>query len=185
MTEKQLWILITSVLQAGLTAAGFNATNPNAAGFVEVRQGAQPTLTGRPAGLAVLFNEIGGNRYGWVQRTDVVPVHTESQKMESTFQISALAPQDVSSLTWATDPTAKDLVTRAAAIMQSSATIAALQAQHVGIYRVREVREVYFQNDRDQQETIPSADFTLSWNLVDTATVEPIVPPIVAHDYPV
>lgn len=181
MTEKQLFQLICDLLSAGFVLAGFNVTDPANAKYVDIRQGEQPTITGRPKGMAVLLTSLHDHRYGWVQRKDEWDadqqkmIHTEAQKMESTFQLSTLAPQNPQSPTFVTDPTAADLAYRASAILQSSATLAALKTAKVGIYRITEIRKPNFmENDRDQFEQSPSFDFTLNYTNTDT-TEGPVI----------
>lgn len=181
MTEKELWALIFSVLTAGFTAAGYNATNPAAPGYVNIKQGDQPTLTGRPDGMAVLVSRISSRRYGWVRRSDVWDadlskmVHTEAQKMETTFQVGALAPQNPNSPTFLADKTAADLVMRAAAVLQSTVTLRAFKEAGVGVFRVTDIREPEMaENDQDKFEATPSFDFTLNYTNSDV-TEEPAV----------
>ena len=61
-----------------------------------------------------------------------------------------------------------------ASILQSSATIAAFEAQGVGIYHIGDVRNPYFTDDKDRFEASPSLDFTLTHKQV-VATTTPVV----------
>lgn len=192
MTEKQLYALIFAILNPGFVAAGFNVTDPAHANYVDIRQAYQPTITGRPDGKAVLVSNAPARRYGSPRRTDEfidtpppgLMRHTEKQKMLASFQVDALAPQNPASGTFATDPTAADLVNRAAVILQSSVAIDAFLVAGVGIDRITDIRQPNFQDDRDKFEAVPSFDFTLNYDLVDVTEV-PIVTRIEEGIYPI
>lgn len=98
-------------------------------------------------------------------------VHTETQQYETTFQFSALATQNPAT---PTQYTASDVVNLIASILQSSVTIAALQAHGVGIERITDVRNPYFLDDRDRYEASPSFDVTVTHKQV-VVTTTPIV----------
>jgi hypothetical protein len=88
-------------------------------------------------------------------------VHTETQRYETTFQLSALATQDPST---PMQLTASDLVNFAAAVVQSDAFIEAIEAQGVGVLKIFDIRNPYFTDDRGQFEASPSFDFVLCHN---------------------
>jgi hypothetical protein len=88
-------------------------------------------------------------------------VHTETQRYETTFQISALATQDPST---PMQLTASDLVNFAAAILQSDSFIQAIEAQGVGVLKIFDVRNPYFTDDRGQFAASPSFDLCLTHN---------------------
>jgi hypothetical protein len=98
-------------------------------------------------------------------------VHTELQKYETTFQISALATQNP---TTPTQYTASDIVNLIAYILQSSVAINTFQASNVGIERIMDVRNPYFMDDRQRFEASPSLDFVLAHDQIIT-TATPIV----------
>lgn len=158
MTDNQLIQLFLPIIQAGLIVDGF-------AGVI-VKQANQPTQQGVNSSPTVYFTMIDKRRYGYLGRfyawdsDDSVMVHTESQYMESTFQVSALVRQ------FPTTPnqyTANDLVYEVSNIMQSDSTLDLLNAAGVGILRVTDIRNPYFTDDRDQFEAVPSFDFTLTY----------------------
>ena len=68
-------------------------------------------------------------------------VHTEMQRYATIFQISALATQDPAT---PMQLTASDLVNFAAAVAQSDGFIQAIEAQGVGVLRIGEIRNPYF-----------------------------------------
>ena len=85
--------------------------------------------------------------------------YTETEQYITTFQASALAtqnPADTESLT------ASDILNLAAYVLQSGATIAALEEQGVGILAISQVRNPYFADDRVRYEASPSFDFQIS-----------------------
>jgi len=158
---------IFTVLQAGLTAQGY-ATVQLAASF-------QPTNQGVNTPPTIFLFKIGDHRYGFLERTDVwdvdteTMVHTETQIYETMFQISALSIQNPATATTST-PTASDLANVAASIMQSDVTRLALNAQGINIYRITDVRNPYFMDDKNRFEASPSFDFTVQHQQVVTTT---------------
>ena len=157
MTDNQLIRLFLPIINAGLLIDGFKG--------VSVMQSNQPTMQGINTSPTVYFYKISDHRYGFLRVADVwdsinnVMVHTETQQYETTFQVSALVLQ---SPTNAAQYTASDLVNEVAAIMQSAATVVALEAQGVGILRIQDVANPYFMDDRDNFEASPSFDFVLT-----------------------
>lgn len=99
-------------------------------------------------------------------------VHTETQRYETTFQISALATQDPST---PMQLTASDLVNFAAAIVQSNAFIEAIEAQGAGILKIFDVRNPYLTDDRGQFEANPSFDLCLTHNQTIISTVPVLI----------
>jgi hypothetical protein len=180
---------------------------------VPVLQAYQPTMQGVNTAPALYIHKIGDQRVGfprkrskWVTTYSQLEtesdqgiatesgigvdadgtqqssmVHTETQRYVTTFQISALATQDPST---PMQLTASDLVNFAAAVVQSDAFIQAIEAQGVGVLKVFDVRNPYFQDDRGQFEASPSFDMTLCHNMVIVSTV-PILVSETLKIYPV
>jgi hypothetical protein len=73
-----------------------------------------------------------------------------------------------------TQYTASDILNLIASILQSDASIAAFQAQGVGVLRVTGVRNPYFLDDRQQNEACPSLDVTFTHKQV-VASTAPVV----------
>lgn len=157
MLDNVLIQLILSTIIAGEAAAGIPGT--------PIKQAFQPTLQGVNTQPTAYLYKVGDRRVGFVSRNDVWDedtnqmVHTESQIYETTFQISALATQNPKT---PTQYTASDVLNLIASILQSSAAVAAFEAQGVGIERITDVRNPYFLDDREQNEAAPNMDFTLS-----------------------
>lgn len=151
MLERALNTLVRAALLAEFPAG------------VAVEQRFQPTTTGVNSAPTIFFQTIiPARRVGWVGRkeTGEEMVHTETQWMETTLQIGALAwvapdaPDDAL--------TAVDLCRMAADILQGDRGLAVLGAHRVRPLRIGEVRNTYFTNDRDQFEASPSFDVVLS-----------------------
>lgn len=167
MLDNQLIQLFLPIIKNGLVADGF--------GEVLTQQKDQPTQQGIPRGPTVYFQKLHDHRYGWVganpQWNGSLEHNTEIQWHETTFQISTLVVQNP--LT-PNQYTAADLANEVASIMQSEATQAILMAQNVGLLRVTEITNPYFQDDRDQFEATPSFDLVLTHLETRVSTV-PVV----------
>lgn len=168
MTENQLAILIRSTLLQLLAGQGL-ADLPVLAGY-------QPTGQGR-AQRGIYFFPVTDTRYGWQQRKDVFnpetgdQVHTESQIIESLFQVQGFAPSSPADLE---APTARDLTNLAAMLIASQPFVQALAKQGAGVQRITAVRSPFFKNDAGQFEASPSFDFTVSHKRSITQTTPSI-----------
>jgi E217 gateway protein gp29 len=169
MTENELIRLFLPIINAGLVADGFSG--------VTVKQSNQPTLQGANTNPTVYFYKLFDKRYGFLRRDSAwnastqVMTHTETQMYETSFQVGAMVSQDPNT---PDQYTASDLVNEVSAIMQSDATRGTLVASNVGILRVTEVRNPYFQDDHDKFEAFPSFDFTLTHRQTRVGT-DPVV----------
>jgi hypothetical protein len=169
LQDNALIALLINVIIAGESAANIAGT--------PVKQAFQPTSQGANSIPTAYLYKIGDQRIGYVARRDCwdkpggVMMHTETQQYATTFQISALAQQNP---TTPTQYTASDILNLVASILQSSVTIAALEAQNVGILHIGEVRNPYFQDDYQRNEASPSMDVVLTHRQV-IVTQTPIV----------
>lgn len=168
MTDNDLATLLRATLLTRLAAAGL--------GSVLVVAANQPTTQGRTDSATLYFFPVTDARYGWQHRkgeynngTDEFD-YTESQWVESTFQVFALAPQDPANLAL---PTPKDILHTAALVMNGQKFIQALRGAGVGMQRIGPLRNPFFTNDRQQFEASPSFDFTVSHKrtIIDTDPV--------------
>ncbi|UNY40196.1 hypothetical protein KLEP174_gp14 [Pseudomonas phage vB_PcuM_ KLEP17-4] len=156
MNDNQLTALIRTQLLAGLSRLSLTS---------EVLGNQQPTTQGRTTVATLYFSAINEQRYGWqYSRTEFLPLtetleREEAQWVRTTYQVTALAPQDPSDLTI---PTPKDLLRSASLIINGQSFVQAMTAQGVGIERVTELRNPYFVNDQGQFEASPSFDFTVT-----------------------
>lgn len=170
MLDYQLIELFLPIINAGLIARGYTG--------VIVTSNYQPTTQGVNTPSTVYFYKVGDYRYGWVKREDVwdplssTMKYTEVQDYETTFQISALVISNPSTISY----TASDLVNVVSAIMQSRDTIATLEAAGVGIYRVTNILNAPFVDDKDRFEFIPSFNFTLTHKQVNIITDQTLTP---------
>lgn len=168
MNDNALFRLIIATLGAGMTAAGST---------IAIQQSYQPTQQGVKTAPCLYIHKVGDRRAGWPARTDVYDsdtddmVHTEIEQYETTFQISSLATQNPADTS---AKTASDWLNLAAYVLQSNNTVNTFEAQGVGIYSVKEVRNPYFVDDRDQNEASPNFDFTLTHKQIIVTRV-PIV----------
>lgn len=167
MNENALKILLRQAILNGLTL--FDITG------VSVEQSYQPRTMGTNQLPTVFFHKISDYRYGFNRREDKWDfdndemVHTELQKMETSFQINALTKTDP------TDPTQQtvtDLLNAVAEILAHDSTRAFLLAQNVGILRVTNLTNPFFSDDRDQNESSPSFDVVLTHEFVRRTTSE-------------
>lgn len=117
------------------------------------------------------LNRIAGNIASTEMQSAGTYTWTETQQLLSLFQITALSTQDPAN---PNQLTASDLANLAAHIMQSTDTVAQLEAKGIGVLKVKQVRNPYFVDDRQRYEASPSFDFTIS-NQQTTITGVPIV----------
>lgn len=156
MLEQALFALVRATLLAELPAG------------VAVKQTYNPVTVGVPS-TPTLFMQtiIPARRVGWLGRRDRnTPTenmtHEETQWLETTLQISALARRDPADPNFLTLPGAADYAQTAADILQGDKGLAALAVQGVRPLRITEVRTVQFVNDAQQYEANPSFDIVLS-----------------------
>lgn len=156
MTDNALIRIFFPLIKSGLTANGITAT---------MRQSYQPTEQGAESGAALYFFKVGDKRIGHPKRSSAwnsllgKEIDTDTQLHESTWQISAWVRQTPTS-----DQTASDVLAITAMYMQGAQFVEALKAAGVGILRVTDLRNPYFKDERDQFQSSPSFDFTISYN---------------------
>lgn len=157
MTKNELGIALRSNILAGLIKHGLST--------VQVIENYQPTQQGRVSSPVIYFHALPEYRYGWQHRKrkydDVENkiTTTETQWIESSYQIYALAPENPLNLNL---PTAVDLVSAAAMVCNSETFAVAMRKAGAGVQRITQIRNPYFVNDRGQFEASPSFDITLS-----------------------
>lgn len=164
MTDNELFgLLIFPVINAGLILDGFTG--------VTTLQAYQPTQQGVPTGPSVYISKQGDHEYGWIRRGQVwsgtAEILTEVQQVETTFNVQSLVIQDPANPSY----TASDLANEIVAILQSTQTIEIYKSFGVGILRVTDITNVYFDDDRDQFEAVPSFNFILSHSRTRITTI--------------
>ena len=140
---------------------------------IPVIQAFQPRQQGVNDEPTIFLYKVGDRRYGYPYQGDVwdtdssTIVHTQLQKYETTYQISALAIQDPS-ITGAN--TASDILNLVACALSDITIINTFEAQDVGILRITDVRNPYFTDERGRFESSPSMDITLTHERIITST---------------
>lgn len=171
MDDKALSILIRTQLLAVMQAT----TGLSSVGLA---RNYQPTQQGAATGAYVYFAKLFDRRYGHVERREVWNQtagafdHVERQQYETTYQFTAMVPQNAAS---ATELSESDILNRVSGIMQSDAMLAAFQAAGVGILRVTEVRNPYMLDDRDLYEAMPSFDLVVTHKRQTVTTLPAVV----------
>lgn len=97
--------------------------------------------------------------------------YSEIQQYASTFQLSGLSTQNPSNIE---SLTASDIVNLGAYVLQNQQTIAAFEAQGVGILAIQDIRNPFFSDDRQRYEASPSLDFTITHKQTIITTI-PII----------
>lgn len=152
MLDNALIGLVASYLDAASAAAGWN---------YPVIQKNQPTPQGIPYEPAIFLEKLFDHHYGYpaisysYQESTNQFDTTESQIVETTFQISAFVIQEPADLTI---PTASDVVHYLKQYMSSRGVIRDMLTNNLAIYRVSEIRNPYFHDDRERYEANPSFD---------------------------
>lgn len=165
MQDNMLIQLFLPIITAGLTGLGYTG--------VSVVSSNQPTQQGVNTPPTVYFFKVSDHRFGSLRRIDYWDsmtsemVHKEVQDYETTFQISSLVIQNP---LVTNSYTASDLVNSVALVLQSSSTLQQLYANDVGIYRITDIRNPYFTDDKDRFEASPSFDFTLTHKQINKTT---------------
>jgi hypothetical protein len=166
MLDNALIDLFATQLEAASAQAGWNYV---------VLQKDQPTQEGIPTAPTIFFEKLFDHAYGWPEVTydqyDPATntfVQTESQWTETTFQVSALVPQDPTNLSL---PTAADVVNYMKLFINSRRTIATLIGQGVSSLRVGEIRNPYFRDERHLFEANANFDVVLQHKRTITFSV--------------
>lgn len=145
---------------------------------VKLARSFQQSQQGAASGPFVYFVKIGDHRFGHPRRADVWDAdgqtmrHTELQKYETTYQLSAWIPQDPADVTALTE---SDILNIVSGIMQSDAILAAFRAAGAGILRVTDIRNPYIVDDRDRFEAVPTFDVVLTHDRENVATLPAVV----------
>jgi hypothetical protein len=166
MTDNQLIALMASRLDAAMTTSGW--------GYVVVQK-EPPNQQGIPSAPTVFFEKLFDHPYGHPMIQNILDVpnmkinEKNTQLYETTFQISAMVIQNPSDLSI---PTASDVANYVKMFMALGSTRNLFMAQGVGMLRVTEVRNPYFQDDHSQLEANPSFDVVFTHN----RTMDDIVP---------
>jgi len=161
MKDNDLIAFFSGQLEAAVAKAGWSYT---------VLQNNQPTQEGVPTDPFVAFDKLFDKQYGWAESSYLLNAisppgaalpdfaNTERQWVETTFQVTVLAPQDV---TDTTKPTASDIAHYLKLYLNARRTIAVFIAAGAAILRVTDIRNPKFKDDRDLFEMNPNFDVVL------------------------
>lgn len=155
MKDNQLIDALATRLEAAIAAAGWN--------FL-VLQKNQPTQEGIPENGSVWLEKIADHHYGsmaisssYRSQTDDF-LDTNTQVVETTFQISAFSIQDVTDLT---KPTASDILNHIRLHLQSIQTISIMRGLGLSMMRVTDLRNPFFVDDNERFEANPTFDIVI------------------------
>ena len=177
MLDNQIKALMFSTLQAANAVA--TGWAPSSVGIVEQQQ---PTIQGIPTTPTIFYQRLYDSDYGYPQVTDVydsthnVFVETTTQVVETHFQISAQCIQDPTNLNL---PTPMDMVQWVKMYLSQPSVIASLAAQSIYQLRPRDIPINYFEDDRNNIESIPCIEIV--WRHTRAISVNV---PIAAHVVP-
>lgn len=183
MRDSALRVLLAKILNDGIARW---AGDPLPGGLT-VQQAYQPRQEGVPIGPTVFYHPKSRLPVGTMSASDVpnadgtAMVHTQHQRVESTFQIAALVPQSPADIDGMTEIDVLDVMRW---LLQDSVTIATLAPLNVGVLRVTTLTSAFFEDDRHQNENEPMFDIILSHGDTVTTTT-PIIDEVLGGIYPV
>jgi hypothetical protein len=169
MLDSALQILLRSTILTGLTVRGYSS--------VLVKASRQPRQAAVPTAATVFISFMSSKRYGFPQKGQVwdsgngVFQKTETQLYETTYQIAALSPQSAAT---PTAPTTDDLVRIVSNWLASDAAVAILGADQVGVLRVQDIQNLWFEDDKGQYESNPTFNIVLRHNDAFTTPVNAV-----------
>lgn len=162
MTDNELIAVLATQLEAGSAALGWHYS---------VLQNNQPTQEGVSSDPIILFEKLFDHEYGWQISSEYLLAdapppgwelpdfkHTETQWVESTFQVTSLVIQDVRDLSL---PTPSDVCAGLKLWLNSKTVIRAFGAAGAAVLRITDVRNPKFKDDRGLFEANPSFDVIL------------------------
>lgn len=156
MLDNALLQILIPIIQSGLTAQGY--VN------VPVLQLNQPTQQGVNTAPTVFLTKISTEHLGFNKNDSewdsvgMQEIETDSQILIYKFQVSALAIQDPTVISY----TASDLLTAVSLTLNSFPTVRTLAANNLGVLRIDPDLNPYFVDDKDRFEALPSFDFEIT-----------------------
>ncbi len=172
---------LTAQLALFVSDGGYDMQSP------VVAQNYQPVAQGAPSQATVLVHKITDPRYGAPSRKyewnsdESKMINTESQIINSTFQLSCLFPQTVGNVN---QLTATDILQECANILQSDVALTFFKSKEIGVERITNIRTPTFVDDKNRFEFAPSFDFTLTHKRTTIRNV-PILTAIESGIYPI
>lgn len=156
MHDNELIIAFSGLLEEASAMSGWN---------YQVIQQAASTQEGIPSTPTIFFQKLFDDAHGWPAAKNVYDRtadkfnESSTQVVETTMQVSALVIQDPMNLTL---PTASDVVNYMHLYLSSRPTIKRMLKMGFSQYRVKNVRNPYFEDDRHRFEANPSFDVVLT-----------------------
>lgn len=133
--------------------------NDNGLSDVKIKQSYQPTQQKTSNDRSIFIHKISNPQVG----TGISyngDIRIQKYLKRASYQFDALAQQDPSDIN---SLTASDILTTAADLLQSYGGIRVLGKNGVNIERVTDVRQAYFINNNDRNESSPSFDLTVNY----------------------
>ena len=126
---------------------------------VKVKRSYQPTQQSACEDRLIFINKVTNPQVGTGLK------YSENNRIQqylkrASFQFNALAQQDPSDIN---SLTASDILNITADTLQSYSSIRRLRDQGVNIEKITDIRSVYFTNDKDRHESVPSFDFIVNY----------------------
>lgn len=161
-TEKQIWEFLNT--QLAIWSSGLSES-------VIIRRAYQQTQVKTEPDFLVTLYPISNNRYGFQGNSDEFitgtgMVHTERYAIRKTLQASVQKKNPNN-----TDTAPEDIAENLSSFLQSQAFITTLVAADLGIERVTDIRDPFFQDDSDQFEATPNFDFVLTYTQEITSII--------------
>jgi hypothetical protein len=155
MTDLELLALVQNQLSAAQVAAGYN--------YVIIKA-AQPTQQGTPSASSITFKKKWDIAYGFPQTSEsfdsVNNIFTEitTQYVESYFEIGAF----INEIPGEYSPTGSDVIGMLQLYLSSAANLRILSANSAGMLRIRELTNLYYDNDKSQYQALPTFEWVIT-----------------------
>ena len=166
MIDAEIFTAIRAYLVPIMGADPLPFGNP-----VVIVQKQQPQAQGIPNGFTVFMEKITDKRYGFPRMADVwnadleILQHIHKQNIETTIQLSAIAPRITNGITGTTSSnltaTSSDVLQYVADALQNTNAVEYFQTLGAGVLRVTDVRNGYFISDEDRNTANVSFDLTV------------------------
>lgn len=158
MRENTIYTALRQWLSTEVVRRGVPGPVPDALNFMTRYQ---PLQQGRPNPRTVYWHLIANQRIGSAQVTTTGSglniVRREEQSMAMTLQFTCTQPVDLA----ADALTQGDVLNIVAASLQGQSAVAWFMERGLSFERITQIRNVYVNNDRDQNEPNPSFDVVI------------------------
>lgn len=164
MIDSELFTAVRAYLVPIMDAAPF-------AGDFVIVQKQQPQAQGIDNGYMVTMEKIADKRYGYPRMADIwnteleILQHVYKQLIETTIQISAIAPRITNGITGTVSgalvATSSDVLQYVADALQNGNSVDYFRDLGAGILRVTDVRNGYFISDEERNTANVSFDLVV------------------------